>query len=94
MFFHTAETCVAGTTRFTARFYTDSFEGSFNELTTSILRQPHRSFAPSVLEVENESTRQLEVVLGLLEEPGAHVVALQPERQARVPAVICAPAGL
>src|SRR5258707_11849966 len=47
-----------------------------------------------VLEVENDPARELEVVLSLLEESGAHVVAFQPEREARVPAIIRAAASL
>src|SRR6267142_3838529 len=46
------------------------------------------------LEVENDSARKLEVVLRLLKEAGAHVVAFQAERDARVPAIIRSTAGL
>src|SRR6266480_3427551 len=52
-----------------------------------------RSAGP-VLEVENDSASQLETVLRLIKEAGAHVVAFQAEREARVPAVIRSAAAL
>src|SRR5260370_17014070 len=60
-------------------------------------RKPRRGAAHSAgraLEVENDSARKLEVVLRLLKEPGAHVVALQAKRDARVPAIVRSTAGL
>src|SRR6267143_5905099 len=47
-----------------------------------------------VLEVENDSARNLEAVLRLAKEAGAHVIAFQAERNAWVPAVISSTTGL
>src|SRR6267154_532485 len=49
---------------------------------------------PRSSEVENDSACKLKIVLRLLKEGGAHVVAFQAEREARVPAVIRSAAAL
>ena len=46
------------------------------------------------LEVEDDSASDLDIVLRLMEEPGAHVVALRAERNARIPPVVSSAAKL